>query len=89
VPLPADADRIELALGSLRGAPLLLGARGGTRADVGAAARLAQRIGELLVTLGLETVECNPVLVGPAGEGAVAVDAAVRRRRRTPAGQTV
>jgi acetate---CoA ligase (ADP-forming) len=89
VPLPADADRIELALGSLRGAPLLLGARGGTRADLGAAARLAQRIGELLVTLGLETVECNPVLVGPAGEGAVAVDAAVRRRRRTPAGQTV
>jgi acyl-CoA synthetase (NDP forming) len=88
VPLPAEADRIERALGSLRGAPRLLGGRGGPGADLGAAARLAQRIGELLVTLQLETVECNPVLVGPAGDGAVAVDAAVCRRRWTPPGQT-
>jgi acetate---CoA ligase (ADP-forming) len=89
VPLPADADRVQRALGSLRGAPLLLGARGGAPADLGAAARLAQRIGELLVTLGLETVECNPVLVGTAGQGAVAVDASVRTGTSAPRQETV
>jgi acetyl-CoA synthetase len=78
VPLPADAARVQRALCSLRGAPLLLGSRGGASVDLGAAARLAQRVGELLVELSLETVECNPVLAGPEGGGAVAVDASVR-----------
>ena len=35
VPLPADAARIESALRSLRGAPLLLGGRGGEPVDLG------------------------------------------------------
>jgi acyl-CoA synthetase (NDP forming) len=77
VPLPAGAERIERALGELRGAPLLQGSRGRPAVDVAAAAALAQRAGELLVEQRLETLECNPVLVGRAG--AVAVDAAVRR----------
>jgi acetate---CoA ligase (ADP-forming) len=76
VPLPATATRIELALGRLRGAPLLMGGRGGQPLDVGAAARLAEAIGELLVQRSLAVVECNPVLVGV--HGAVAVDASVR-----------
>ena len=80
VPLPADAGRIEHALRSLRGAPLLLGGRGGTPLDFGAAARLAEGIARMLVERSLALVECNPVLVGPEGQGAVAVDAAVRRR---------
>jgi len=79
VPLPADAGRIELALRALRGAPLLLGARGRASLDLGAAARLAEGVARVLVECSLALVECNPVLVGPAGEGAVAVDAAIRR----------
>lgn len=80
IPLPADAARIERAIATLRGAPLLLGGRGRPEADVPAAARLAARLGDLLLEAALATVECNPVLVGEAGRGAVAVDAAVAVR---------
>jgi hypothetical protein len=78
VPLPADAERIERALRSLRGAPLLTGGRGGEPLNLGAVGRLAQRIGELLIEESLELIELNPVLVN--GAGAVAVDAAACRR---------
>jgi acetate---CoA ligase (ADP-forming) len=78
IPLPADAARAERAIVTLRGAPLLLGGRGGPGVDVPAAARLAAQVGALLLDHGLATVECNPVLVAEPGAGAVAVDAAVR-----------
>jgi succinyl-CoA synthetase beta subunit len=71
---------VQLALESLRGAPLLLGGRGGPGLDVRAAAALAEGVGRVLVQCALAEVECNPVLVGPQGQGAVAVDAAVRGR---------
>jgi acetate---CoA ligase (ADP-forming) len=86
IPLPADAPRIERAIATLRGAPLLLGGRGRPGADVAAAARLAEQVGALLLERGLATVECNPVLVGnPARThpGAVPVDAAIRKGGRT------
>jgi acetyl-CoA synthetase len=79
VPLPADTERIERALCSLRGAALLTGGRGRPAADIAAAATLIERCGELLLQGGVELIELNPVLVGAAGAGAVAVDAAVRR----------
>jgi acyl-CoA synthetase (NDP forming) len=86
IPLPADAPRIERAIATLRGAPLLLGGRGGPGVDVAAAARLAEQVGALLLERGLATVECNPVLVGETAPthpgGAVAVDAAIRTRER-------
>ncbi len=92
VPLPASAARVERALRSLRGAPLLTGGRGGMPVDLGAAARVAERVGEMLIEDALELIELNPVLVSP--EGAVAVDATVRRRVavagalvKTPAGE--
>jgi len=77
VPLPADAERIEQAMRSLRGAPLLTGGRGGEPLDLGAAARLAQRVGEVLLEESLELIELNPVFVG--ADAAVAVDATARR----------
>ena len=89
IPLPADAARIERAIATLRGAPLLLGGRGGRGGpgiDVPAAARLAAQVGALLLEQGLAAIECNPVLVGepdPARPGAVAVDAAIRTRGET------
>jgi acetate---CoA ligase (ADP-forming) len=70
VPLPADAERVERALGSLRAAPLL------DAVDVTGAAELAARAGALLLEEGLELIELNPVIVSP--KGAVAVDALVR-----------
>ena len=73
VPLPASPARVEQALRSLRGAGLLTGARGRTPLDIGAAARLASRTGDLLIEHGLMLLELNPVLV--YAEGAVAVDA--------------
>jgi acetyl-CoA synthetase len=82
IPLPADAPRIERAIATLRGAPLLLGGRGRPGVDLPAAARLAAQVGALLLERELATVECNPVLVGEPGAGAVAVDAAIRTRER-------
>ncbi len=77
VPLPADAARVEAALRSLRGAPVLLGARGEAGVDLASVARLAQRLGELLLDGGFSVIECNPVIAGASG--AVAVDAAIQR----------
>jgi acetate---CoA ligase (ADP-forming) len=78
VPLPACAPRIERALRSLRGAPLLAGGRGQPVCDLGAAASLAQRVGELLLERSLELIELNPVVV--SRDGAVVADAAIRSR---------
>jgi acetyl-CoA synthetase len=78
VPLPADATRIERAVRSLRGAPLLTGGRGTAPVDLAALARMAERVGEILLEESLGLLELNPVLAGPAG--AVAVDATARRR---------
>jgi len=77
VPLPADANRIEAALRSLRGSPLLTGGRGTAPVDVAAVARLAERVGELVIEEPLELIELNPVFAGV--DGAVAVDATARR----------
>jgi acyl-CoA synthetase (NDP forming) len=77
VPLPADVARVRAALLTLRGAPLLLGARGGEAVDLDAVASLAVAVGELVAADRASLVECNPVLAGPGG--AIAVDAAVRR----------
>ncbi|MEN3284990.1 MAG: hypothetical protein V7607_6130, partial [Solirubrobacteraceae bacterium] len=76
VPLPADAQRVERALRSLRAAPLLTGGRNGAALDVTGAAELAARAGAVLLEQGLELIELNPVIV--SARGAVAVDALVR-----------
>jgi acetyl-CoA synthetase len=76
VPLPATPQRVERALLSLRGAPLLTGARGRPAVDVAAAARLAAGAGDLLLEAGLDLLELNPVIVHE--QGAIAVDALAR-----------
>jgi acetyl-CoA synthetase len=78
VPLPADAARIEDALRSLRGAPLFAGGRGRPAGDIGAAATLIERCGDLLMERQLSLIELNPVLVGQSG--ALALDASIRAR---------
>jgi acetate---CoA ligase (ADP-forming) len=78
VPLPADPGRVETAIRSLQGAPILTGGRGGEPLDIGAAAHAAARVGELLLEHGLGLLELNPVVVHP--KGCVALDAVARRR---------
>ncbi len=77
VPLPADAERVEAAIGSLRGAAVLAGGRGRAPTDVRAAASMAASIGSLMLESGLALIELNPVVVHR--DGCVAVDAVARR----------
>ncbi|HEV7177536.1 MAG TPA: acetate--CoA ligase family protein, partial [Solirubrobacteraceae bacterium] len=73
VPLPASGRRIEQALRSLRGAPVLLGGRGRVAVDLAAACELASRIGELLLERSLALIELNPAFV--SADGAIVADA--------------
>jgi acyl-CoA synthetase (NDP forming) len=85
VPLPADADRVEAAIRSLRGAAALAGGRGQEPVDLRRAAALAADAGRVLVAEGLALLELNPVVVH--GGGCVVLDALSRRtaRREAPA----
>ena len=77
VPLPAQPERVEDALRSLRGSPLLTGERGSEPVDLGAVAQLASGAGQMLVNNGLALLELNPVVARP--DGAIALDALARR----------
>ncbi len=77
VPLPASADRVKRALGTLRGAAILDGVRGGRAANKDALCEVIARIGALAVALGdsLESLEVNPLVVN--GSDIEALDALV------------
>jgi acyl-CoA synthetase (NDP forming) len=76
--LPATAAEILDAMRGLRLWPLLDGYRGRAKADMAAVAAIAVALGDLMLAdASLEEIEINPILVRP--EGAVAVDALVRR----------
>jgi acetate---CoA ligase (ADP-forming) len=79
--LPVDAAEVRRALGELRGAGLLHGARGTEPADLDAVATVIARVGDLAVGLGddLESLEINPLLV--RGSRVEALDALVTWRR--------
>lgn len=66
VPLPASPARVEQALRSLRAAPLLLGARGGSAPNLAAAAHFGATLGTLLLDHHLSVIEVNPALATPA-----------------------
>ncbi|POX36895.1 carboxylate--amine ligase [Streptomyces sp. Ru73] len=75
--LPVTPADVRSALGELRGARLLDGARGTRPADIDAVAEAVVRIGELARSLGprLESLEVNPLLVD--GSRVEALDALV------------
>jgi acetate---CoA ligase (ADP-forming) len=76
--LPVTEAQVLEALRRLKLWTLLTGFRGQPRADIEALARAAVRLGDLfLAATGLLEFEINPLIVRPAGEGVVAVDALV------------
>lgn len=80
-PLPVTRDRVRALLGSLRGADVLNGVRGGPPADVDAICAVVVRLADLAVALGadLESLEVNPLRVD--GSVVEALDAVVTWRR--------
>jgi hypothetical protein len=73
---PADESETERLIGSLRGAPLLTGARGRPALDVAAAARATAAISRLAAEHPeVEEVEVNPLLLLP--QGALGLDARI------------
>jgi acyl-CoA synthetase (NDP forming) len=81
----SDVDAEEM-IERLRSRRLLEGYRGAKAADRAALARVIQQVSALVDAVPeLREMDLNPVLVLPAGQGAVAVDA---RIRLGPAGET-
>ena len=82
---PLDVAEAERMLFSLRGAPLLLGARGRPPCDVRAAAGAAVALSRVAASHpAIAEIEINPLLVTP--DGAVALDARVIENGGTNAG---
>jgi acyl-CoA synthetase (NDP forming) len=75
-PVTEEAAREMIA--GLRGARLLRGVRGGRPGDLGALARIVLALGQADLH-GIKAIDLNPVIVRPAGEGAIAVDVLVER----------
>ena len=75
-PLPLDDADAEEMIRSLRGFPLLDGARGRPPADVDALAQVVMVAATLATALGdrLAELDLNPVVVLDRGQGAVVVD---------------
>jgi acyl-CoA synthetase (NDP forming) len=76
---PFGEDTAETMIRSIRAAPLLMGARGRPAADIPALARMLSRLSVFAHQAGprLLSVDLNPVLALPAGEGAYALDAVI------------
>lgn len=76
---PFGEDVATAMIRSIRGWPLLDGARGRPPADVAALATMLARLSAFAAAAGprLASVDLNPVLALPAGQGAFALDAVI------------
>ena len=76
---PFGPDVAEEMIRSIKGAPLLLGARGRPFADIKALAEMLSQLSAFAVAAGprLQSIDLNPVLAMPQGQGAYAVDAVI------------
>src|SRR5204862_6557017 len=76
---PFGEDTAQAMIRSIRGVPLLLGARGKPPADIAALAQMLSRLSAFAVAAGprLQGIDLNPVIALPIGEGAYAVDAVI------------
>jgi acyl-CoA synthetase (NDP forming) len=71
---PLVGDDAERMLRSLRGFPLLDGARGRPRADLPAVVHALETLSRVVLEGTIESLDVNPLIVLPTGQGAVAVD---------------
>ena len=85
-PAPFDAAEAHRMLRELRGYPLLAGARGRPPGDVDAIAAALAALSRFAAAHAgrLESAELNPVVVRPAGQGVVALDALIVPGTATP-----
>jgi acyl-CoA synthetase (NDP forming) len=76
---PFGEDVAEQMIRSIKGAPLLLGARGTTPVDIQALAKMLSQLSVFAVQAGprLQSIDLNPVFAMPAGQGAYAADAVI------------
>jgi acetate---CoA ligase (ADP-forming) len=79
---PFGTDVAEAMIRNIRAAPLLLGARGRPIADIPALASMLARLSVFAHQAGpqLNSIDLNPVLAMPAGQGAFALDAVIELR---------
>jgi acyl-CoA synthetase (NDP forming) len=76
---PFGLDVAKEMILSLKGASLLQGARGKAPADVTAAAEALARLSVFAAQAGprLRSIDINPILVRPKGQGVIALDAVI------------
>ncbi|MGD9944747.1 MAG: acetate--CoA ligase family protein, partial [Burkholderiaceae bacterium] len=75
---PVDPDEALRLLRSLQGFALLDGARGQPGCDLAAAADAISRLSSAVLPPAVEGIEINPLIVGRAGQGALAADCLIR-----------
>jgi acyl-CoA synthetase (NDP forming) len=82
ITLPASAEAISKAIAGLKIKKLLDGYRGGPKGDIVALEQAVASVAAYLTAnaADIDELDINPVMVLPEGEGAVAVDALIRRR---------
>lgn len=85
---PFGEDVAERMIRSIKGAPLLLGARGKPPVDVKALAAMLSRLSVFAYQAGerLQSIDLNPVFALPDGQGAYAADAVLSLLPIAPAG---
>jgi acetyltransferase len=76
---PFGDDVAEQMIRSIKGAPLLLGARGRPQVDIKALAHMLARLSAFAHAAGprLASIDLNPVFAMPEGQGAFAADAVI------------
>ena len=76
---PFGEDVAEQMILSIKGAPLLMGARGRAPVDIKSLARMLAQLSAFAAQAGptLQSIDLNPVLAMPEGQGAFAVDAVI------------
>jgi acetate---CoA ligase (ADP-forming) len=80
---PVDADIARDMIAEVRGLTLLSGYRGKAAGDIAALAQALAALSRLAAEPTVIEAEVNPLIVGPRGEGVVAVDAVIRMLRNT------
>jgi acetate---CoA ligase (ADP-forming) len=80
---PVDADIARDMIAEVRGLTPLSGYRGKVAGDIAALAQALAALSRLAAEPTVIEAEVNPLIVGPRGEGVVAVDAVVRMLRNT------